>query len=417
MRIRFALLPLAAVLLCSTLASAKVLIPPQDGSANINRVTFTMAKAGMAHQDDKGGNFVISPYNALSAMALVGSGAAGDTQAEFGKALFGPDAASFEEEASALMDSNAKMLAANKGSVELLTANSVWVNKNTATLKPDFAKTAEGVFAAKISAEDFTDTATVDKINSWASANTKGLIDKVIDQLDNQDAIVLSSALYFKGSWTAKFDKALTKQAPFTADGGKASDVPMMHKDFNGEDKFNYFDGADAIGATLDYGAGDHPTMRILLMKPKDKSVSVRDWLAKQTADAPWTNAGNYSEVKGSIDLPHIDIKQKHDLIPALKDMGITSAFGSTADFSPMANVKGGKLFISRVSHDVVFKTDEDGSEAAAVTTTTMRAMAMMHEPDPVHLRFDRSFVFALQDIKTNAIIFIGAVNHPVGDK
>jgi serine protease inhibitor len=33
--------------------------------------------------------------------------------------------------------------------------------------------------------------------------------------------------------------------------------------------------------------------------------------------------------------------------------------------------------------------------------------------PEPIELKIDRSFVFALQDVKTNAVLFIGAVNKP----
>ena len=41
-------------------------------------------------------------------------------------------------------------------------------------------------------------------------------------------ALVLVNAVYFKGSWTHKFDVAQTKSEPFTCADGSRVNVPMM---------------------------------------------------------------------------------------------------------------------------------------------------------------------------------------------
>jgi len=117
----------------------------------------------------------------------------------------------------------------------------------------------------------------------------------------------------------------------------------------------------------------------------------------------------------GSVELPRLDIKQKFDLIPALRDMGIDKAFGG-GSFDNMVEKGGDRLFVSKVSHDTVFKTDEVGSEAAAVTTAVMTLESVRMPPVQVDVKMDRSFLFALQDVKTNAVLFIGAVNKPNDD-
>src|SRR5207253_2653993 len=109
----------------------------------------------------------------------------------------------------------------------------------------------------------------------------------------------------------------------------------------------------------------------------------------------------------------------KHDLIPSLQDLGIKAAFQSGAsNFSRMFEEGGKEVYISKVSHDVVFKTDEEGSEAAAVTVVGMtRSCVSVPPPMPhIDIKLDRSFVFALQDIETGAVIFMGAVNKPNDD-
>ena len=375
-----------------------------------------MAKSALAAQEDKSDNLVLSPYNALTAMALVGTGAATTTLEEFAKTLFETGGDAMPAAVTQFTQLNTDLLAANKGHVDLLTANGIWVNKDVATLSDVYEKKATDIFGASISREDFTDKATVDKINTWASENTKGLISKVIKELHREDAIVLASALYFKGEWTHKFDKADTKDKTFTADGGKAFTTKMMSKSFDeGDIRWQERDGYEA--AALTYGTEDfennkYPTMRIVLVRPKDAKVSARDWLAG-VDKAEWLDANAFESVRGLVELPHLDIKQHHDLIPVLLGMGIKSAFEQNADFRLMVDAKTAPLYISGVSHDVVFKTDEQGSEAAAVTTMTMAGSAMHQEPKTVSLKLDRSFVFALQDIRSGTVLFLGAVNKP----
>lgn len=154
--------------------------------------------------------------------------------------------------------------------------------------------------------------------------------------------------------------------------------------------------------------------MRIVLVRPTDDSVSARDFLAAQdSAKVPaWLDNYAFNEAVGSVELPRLDIKQKHDIIPALRDMGINKAFGG-GSFENMVEKDGKKLFVSKVSHDTVFKTDEEGSEGAAVTTAVVTLESVRMPPQPIDVKLDRSFLFAVQDIKSGAVLFLGAVNKP----
>ena len=66
---------------------------------------------------------------------------------------------------------------------------------------------------------------------------------------------------------------------------------------------------------------------------------------------------------------------------------------------------------ISDVIHQANIDVDEKGTEAAAATAVVMRATAMPAEP--VTLRVDRPFLFALRDVPTGAILFLGRVADP----
>jgi serpin B len=383
-------------------------------AANANRFTLAMAQAVIAHQPDASDNVVVSPYNALTALSLAASGTGGVTKEEFANALYGAKDAPLGDEVEAFARLDKTILDANKGHVDLLTASGIWVNRNIAAIKPDYAAAAKRNFSAAISDEDFSDRKTVDKINKWAGDNTKGLIDKVLQDIDPNGALILASALYFKGEWTYKFDKSRTTTKAFNADGGKSFRTPMMHEDFDREFQVAGQDREGYEAVSLTYGPDESRSMRLVLIRPKDAATAAREWLSKEAGGDPdWLDPSKFEDVRGSVELPHLDIRQHHDLIPALEEMGIKAAFSGDADFAAMADVKGPKLAISQVSHDVAFKTDEEGSEAAAVTTIALAGSAMMKEPRHIDIKFDRSFVFVLQDVRTGAVLFLGAVNKP----
>ena len=392
----------------------------QETVKNVNSLTLAFAKAVAANQKDKGDNLIVSPYNALTCLSMVAKGADKNTREELAKALFGTAAKELDDQVNRLASLNTAVLAANQGQVDLKTANGVWTNKNLAPLNNTFADELKKIFGAEISAEDFSDKTVPDKINAWAGKNTNNLIDKIVGELKPDDFAVLASALYFKGQWTEKFDKQATEDRLFTADGGNKSVTPTMHKSYK-KDQILYQDGGDYQAVAITYGEKNIeenkvPTMRLILVRPRDENISARDWLSQQAgATVPaWMGDDTFNNMPVTVELPRLDIKQKHDLIPALQDMGIRDAFTNAADFSLL--VKGGSkdIAIGKASHDVVFKTDEEGSEAAAVTTVTMIMKSAMAPPrKPIDLKFDRSFVFALQDIKTGAVIFVGAVNKP----
>jgi serpin B len=56
---------------------------------------------------------------------------------------------------------------------------------------------------------------------------------------------------------------------------------------------------------------------------------------------------------------------------------------------------------------------DEEGSEAAAVTTTGVRATAIARPEEPFHMIVDRPFFCAIQDQRSGALLFIGAIYDP----
>ena len=94
-----------------------------------------------------------------------------------------------------------------------------------------------------------------------------------------------------------------------------------------------------------------------------------------------------------------------------LKALGMKTAFADNADFSGIASEP---LCISQVKQKSYVAVNEEGTEAAAVTTVTMSANAVrMPPPDLFTMILDRPFFFVISDVGTGSILFMGIVNDP----
>ncbi len=366
-------------------------------------------------------NILLSPYNVMACLSMVAVGSDTKTREEISTVLYNASAEELEAVVREYVAFNQHLLEINKSSVELKTANAVWSNSNMAKLADDYVGFVKGVMGSDVEAKDFADTATVDEINQWASDNTNKLITEIIEELNADDFAVLASALYFKGIWTNKFDKSLTEDKPFTHDNGFVSITKMMSQSFEQEDEtLTAVDTPDYTAVAMTYGQKDqdngvYPTMRLVVVRPKDDTVSAKDFLMAldDTKEPQFLNRW-YSPAYGSVELPHMDMKEKLDIIKPLQDMGIRSAFEkNSADLSKMVNNGNRGLYVSEATHDVVFKSDEEGSEMAAVTMMRISLESVGPMPVQVDFKADRSYVVALQDMQTGAVIFMGAVNKP----
>ncbi len=95
-----------------------------------------------------------------------------------------------------------------------------------------------------------------------------------------------------------------------------------------------------------------------------------------------------------------------------LKEMGIIEAFqDGKADFSKICDEN---LFISSVLHKSYIDVNENGTEAAAVTSITFTATsAVPNEVQKIYFIVNKPFVFAITEKDTGAILFIGEVKNP----
>jgi len=96
-------------------------------------------------------------------------------------------------------------------------------------------------------------------------------------------------------------------------------------------------------------------------------------------------------------------LEYERSLKGVLTDLGMGIAFGDLADFTKIS--QQGHLVISDVRHKTFVEVNEEGTEAAAVTSV---GVAPPSVPSRLYFRADRPFVFAIRERVSGTILFIG---------
>jgi serpin B len=370
-----------------------------------NAFGFRLLNAVQKTNPDK--NVVLSPVSASLNLSMVLNGADGETRKEMLAALSlsGSDIAAINAANAQLI----KIIRTPTDNVTLSVADSLWTDSRRATLRPDYVKQVQAGYDAEIVNLDFSDPGAVPRINNWVSRETHDKIPQIIDRIDRADVLLLINAVYFKGQWTHKFDKAQTRERDFTLAGGANKQLPRMAQ----SGRFEYFETTDLQAIRLPFGKGD--LVMDVLLPAKSSSLAA---LQAQLTPEHWMDWSNrYRPRPGAIELPRFELKSRYRLNEALQALGMRRAFNSkeaqlTGLFAPAAQ-HAAPFSISAVLQSTYWKTDEEGSEAAAVTATTVRAAAVMRPESPFQMIVDRPFFCAIEDRRSGALLFVGTIYDP----
>lgn len=339
---------------------------------------------------------ILSPISITYALGMLNNGAAGETQAQINKVL------GFGETGADGINAFCKKMLTEAPKLDKLTkvmiANTIYMNQGY-QLKPDFVTKAKDYYDAEPETRNFADGKTMDVINQWASDHTEKMIDKVLDndEFDPTAVSYLLNAIYFKGAWAEKFDKANTKDEAFTNENNQEVQVPMMHQ----EHEFNYTEDEDCQALCLPYGNNAY-RMTILLPKEGRTVYSLAQKLTTQT----WQRYQWMGTAIVDVKLPRFESKTNMDLKPVMMALGMPNAFSDyLAEFPHFCNVP---TYIGLMKQVARIKLSEEGTEAAAVTVIGMYEKAMPQEPKHVNFHATHPFIYIISEQSTGAIFFIG---------
>ena len=349
-------------------------------------------------------NIFISPYSVSIALQMLRNGAAGKTRDEILTALNSGDLP--EDQISGYYKELNRSLT-SQSNVVLDLANSIWYNKGF-EVKPAFISTNEAFFNAALASVNFETPESADTINQWADNSTRGKISGIVSfPFPANTQMILANAIYFKGEWAEPFDKRLTRKRLFYFDGGMIKQTPMMLR--RGSFQYEEENGFQAV--QLPY-AGNRLFMTLFL--PATNSSPVK--LLRDFNGTTWSDKilPGFSSHAGTVSFPKFNMRFRALLNKPLQALGMREAFiPGTANFSGMS---GDALFVSEVLQKSFVDVNEEGTEAAAVTTVTVGRSAIMEPVKPFEMIVDHPFFFVISDQTTGTILFMGIVNDPTGE-
>jgi len=346
-------------------------------------------------------NILLSPLSLQSTLYMVMNGSANSTLEEFRTALksevFYPSG--MNPHYQDLMD----RLTPKNGTTALGSANAIFYDDTSVDLYESYEKIITNIFAGELNATDFSDPATLDRINDWAKDKTEGRIDKVLDEINSDEVIFLMNALYFKADWEKGFEEEITRKQQFVTAGGQSKEVDMMMSD----DYRRIYRGEDYSAVDLKLTDDEYAMTFILPKEGQSPAEFVNGFGEKEFYEFYLDlYANKLEEGRIMVNLPKFELKAKKKMNDILNRMGLTEVF-QNADFSRMGEFQA-PTYLSRVLHDAYLKIDEKGVEGAAVTTAGVAVTSL-----PPSIDFNRPFIFVIRHVETNTPIFMGKVGDP----
>lgn len=289
-------------------------------------------------------------------------------------------------------------------------ANRVWVAEDMAAqLRPGYMTVSRERFAADAAGFDRAQPeAARGQINAWIAEATRGLVPELLSagSISSDTGSVLTSAIHFKSPWDAPFDLAQTRPRPFTLADGSVVQVPTMADER--EVMRSTVQGVQVLA--LPFKGGSYSVL--FALSSADKPLAQ----VMQSLDGGWVGQALAAQAPQTcrLSLPRFTLPaETRSLKDALQALGIRTAFGDGADFSPMLGAAGRDMQLGDVFHGATVTLDEAGGEAAAATAATVAVKSL--RPTTPACAVDRPFAFAIVHEPTGTVLFMGQVVKPEG--
>ena len=344
-------------------------------------------------------NVLISPLSIQLALAMTANGANGQTRQEMETVL---GRGINLEDLNACLHTYVEGLPSEK-KAKLSIANSIWFrDQKKLTVEKSFLQINKDYYDAEVFQRPFDET-TVKEINNWVDHNTDGMIDQIIDQIDELTMMYLINAIAFDAEWAEPYNEYAICDGSFTALSGKQQTVSMLHGS-----ESQYLSDGRATGFTKSYAGGKYSFAVLLPNEGED----LYDYISSLTAQQLTKTLDSAENATVITQLPKFSYEFSLNMNDTLKKMGMPTAFDpDKADLSKLGSSTAGNLYIGNVLHKTFIQVDGLGTKAGAVTVVEIPAEGAF-EPDPniKEVIVDRPFVYMIVDNETNLPLFIGCV-------
>ena len=362
-----------------------------------NAFSYGLYLAVCSAEPQKGKSVLMSPLSLMYVLGMLNDGAGGDTEKEL-SLLFGLPAGSkgtINGYCQALLEQAPQA----DPSVTLQTANIVATAIDIPTAQ-QYKDDMQQYYAAEMASLDFAQPGALLFLNSWCNEKTHGMIPSILDTLDPATRMVLMNAVYFKATWTEKFDPADTRDETFTTEDSRMATVPMMHR----KAIALYAQGDVYSMLCLPYGSGTQWQMMVMLPNDGKTVDDVVGSLSSSSWEELWQRNRNSCEV--DIKMPRFSTASDIMLNDAVAQTGAPLIFGNQADFSLMTDSKE-RLSVSLLKQKAAIEVCEEGTKASAVTAAAMYGENLTENPK-VDFHANRPFVYLIRETSSGAVFFIG---------
>lgn len=358
---------------------------------------FAFRAFGALRSNAPASNICISPLSISAALTMAYNGADGTTKVDMKQTLgFQPQT---DTEINEAFQSLFALFQGLDPQVTFTTGNSIWYGQQF-QLQAPFVQANQQYFGATVQPVAFGAPATTGLINNWVNTQTRGKIPTIVDFTTADDVMYLINALYFKGTWTYRFDPLNTRAGLFYPETG----APVS-KDFMSLTTGRYRRYQDAQQQVIDLPYGNRQfSMTFVVPQGQSTLASVAGRLTRPQLDT-WLAAADSTSLE--LRLPKFRLEYKEELRQALTQLGMGSAF-TNANFGRMLAGGSSGLAISSVKHKTFLEVNEEGTEAAAVTSVSIVTTSL-----PPVVQVNRPFLFLIREKSSGAILFIGQITNP----
>ena len=349
-------------------------------------------------KEEKDKNVFISPLSVAMALGMTYNGASGETQKAMQQTLELNGLS--VEEVNLSYEHLIDMLTSLDPKVRFQIANSIWYRLGI-PFKSEFIDLCKKYFTALVTGLDFEDAQATKTINAWVDENTNGKIKEIVDSpIKPAMVMFLINAIYFKGTWTYQFDEKDTRDDLFNLPDGTNKPCKMMKQ----EGEFRYLANSDFQAIDLPYGDGDF-SMTVLLPQPQ-RDI---DSLIAEFSQENWNKwIKGFSKQELTLQLPRFTLEYEIKLNDILTGLGMGIAFDAAqADLTKMYEGPE-RVYIDQVKHKTFVEVNEEGTEAAAVTSVGIAITSV-----GLWMRVDRPFIFVIRENQSQTILFVGKIVDP----
>ncbi|NXV10391.1 A1AT protein, partial [Cettia cetti] len=351
-----------------------------------------------ATTQEPGKNIFFSPVSISAALALLALGSRGTSEAQVLEGLAFNLTTIQKEEINDGFSQLLLLLDRPGSQVQLSMGNTLFMDKHLKPMKT-FLKDIKKLYRGKIVSSSLQNSTEAKKeINDYVKNKTHGNINQILEDLDPNTLMVIVNYIYFKAYWENPFNIKGTHKDYFHVNANTSLEVEMMTRD--GFYKA-YSDRKLSCKVVQIPYKGD--VAALFILPNKGKMDQLERALTKNTV-SKWERSLQRRRME--VHIPKLSVSGTYDLKRILMNLGVTDVFSHRADLSGITG--NPDLKVSKATHKALLKIHENGTEAAAVSSTDF----LPHSAPPI-VKFNRPFLLLIVDQYTQSILFMGKIVNP----